>query len=128
MISFCVSIISFVWRTDSPNPIPDAPPDSDSSPKSLSGAVLGPRIGITCLFALGLVYFILVMRTFRSYGGSRREWRRRKSEEEERLLSDRFVREPEVMPPGGFGGRSGPVGNGHGHSSDKEVEIGRAHV
>ena len=32
------------------------------------GQEYGPRVGITCQLLLGLVYFALVIRTFRNYG------------------------------------------------------------
>ena len=50
--------MSFVWRTgagETHSPLPRR-------------AELGPRIGITCQVVLGLVYFVLVIRTFRNYG------------------------------------------------------------
>ena len=50
--------MSFVWRTG-----------AGESHKSLSPhAELGPRIAITCQVLLGVVYFVLVIRTFRNYG------------------------------------------------------------
>ncbi len=51
--------MSFVWRAGALGQS-----QSPLSPK----ADLGPRIGITCQVGLGLVYFILVIRTFRNYG------------------------------------------------------------
>ena len=51
--------MSFVWRTGA----------SGETHASLSPhAELGPRIVITCQVVLGLVYFVLVIRTFRNYG------------------------------------------------------------
>ena len=62
MICFCVSILSFVWRTGAAGDSPQPP-----SP----GVELGPRIAITSLFALGVVYLGLIIKTFKSYGGIR---------------------------------------------------------
>ncbi|KAI0313576.1 hypothetical protein OF83DRAFT_1065264, partial [Amylostereum chailletii] len=67
MIAFLVAILSFVWRTGSTGD----PTDDEQNARALSPAQsLGPRITITCLFAMGLVYFALVVQTFRSYGAS----------------------------------------------------------
>jgi hypothetical protein len=49
--------MSFVWRTGT---------GETHAPLS-THAVLGPRIAITCQVALGFVYFVLVLRTFRNY-------------------------------------------------------------
>ncbi|KAH9007697.1 hypothetical protein EDB83DRAFT_700068 [Lactarius deliciosus] len=59
VLAFVVAIMSFVWRTGARG--------ESQSPLS-PHAELGPRIGITCQVGLGLVYFILVIRTFRNYG------------------------------------------------------------
>jgi hypothetical protein len=59
VLAFIVAIMSFVWRTGA----------SGETHAALSAHVeLGPRIVITCQFVLGLVYFVLVIRTFRNYG------------------------------------------------------------
>lgn len=50
--------MSFVWRTGAGETHAPLSPHAE----------LGPRIGITCQVALGLVYFVLVIRTFRNYG------------------------------------------------------------
>ena len=50
--------MSFVWRTGAGETHVPLPPRAE----------LGPRIGITCQVALGLVYLVLVIRTFRNYG------------------------------------------------------------
>lgn len=62
MISFFAAILSFVWTSGSSNNNPQAP-----SPR----IELIPRIIVTALFALGMVYFVLVIRSFRSYGSAR---------------------------------------------------------
>jgi len=62
MIAFCVSILAFVWRTGS----------STDNPQPLTPVKeIGPRVAVTFLFVLGLVNFLLVVRTFKSYGGGR---------------------------------------------------------
>jgi hypothetical protein len=58
--------MSFVWRTGA---------NGESHPPLSARQELGPRIGITCQLALGLVYFALVIRTFRNYGESGRKAR-----------------------------------------------------
>ncbi|KAH7916659.1 hypothetical protein BJ138DRAFT_1108451 [Hygrophoropsis aurantiaca] len=66
MIFFIFAILSFVWRSgssqDPPNPAP-LPPK----------AALGPRIAITFLFVLGLLYFALIVKTLHNYGRTRNE-------------------------------------------------------
>lgn len=84
MLFFCISILGFVW---------DQPfsPSSTSPAVTTDGAVtaaeksqtqnalaislsetdytaLVPRILISSIFVLGLIYFVLVVRTFRSWG------------------------------------------------------------
>ncbi|KAG9118425.1 hypothetical protein FRC07_007072 [Ceratobasidium sp. 392] len=57
VISFCVAVLSFTWTTGTatlPSPISDS-------------AAIGPRIGITFVFLLGLAYFYKVVRTLRKY-------------------------------------------------------------
>ncbi|KIM42677.1 hypothetical protein M413DRAFT_121554 [Hebeloma cylindrosporum] len=61
MLLFISAILSFVWRTGS---VLD-PPDRD--PLSARTA-LGPRILITGVFMLGLVYLGMIIRTLRKYG------------------------------------------------------------
>ncbi|EIW81741.1 hypothetical protein CONPUDRAFT_136535 [Coniophora puteana RWD-64-598 SS2] len=65
MVSFVVAILAFVWRSGA---------DSDpQTPNQLgSRAVLGPRVGISMLFVLGVVYFGAMVRTLGSYGYGRR--------------------------------------------------------
>ncbi|KAF5374277.1 hypothetical protein D9758_004578 [Tetrapyrgos nigripes] len=64
MIFFITAIISYVWRTGS---ITD-PPERDGLPPR---AALGPRIAVTGLFVIGMVYFVLIVKTLRSYGSER---------------------------------------------------------
>ncbi|KAM6489341.1 hypothetical protein JOM56_015242 [Amanita muscaria] len=63
MVWFIASILSFVWRTGSVND-PSQPP-----PLSFT-VVLIPRIVISSVFLLGLLYFILIVWTLHRYSGS----------------------------------------------------------
>ena len=66
VLAFIVAIMSFVWRTGA---------SGESHPPLMRGPEFGPRIGITCQLLLGLVYFALVIRTFRNYGETGRKAR-----------------------------------------------------
>ena len=57
VLALVVAIMSFVWRTG-----------AGETPSLSSRAELRPRIMITCQVVLGLVYFVLVIRTFQNYG------------------------------------------------------------
>ncbi|KAF8596100.1 hypothetical protein BDV93DRAFT_411825, partial [Ceratobasidium sp. AG-I] len=57
VISFCVAILSFSWTSGTATP---PAPISDS-------AAIGPRIGVTAVFALGLCYFYRVAKTLSRY-------------------------------------------------------------
>ncbi|KAG6873606.1 hypothetical protein C0995_013979 [Termitomyces sp. Mi166 len=72
MVLFIASILSFVWRTGSVNDPDDRPPLSERG-------ALGARLAITGVFALGMVYFVLIVRTLKSYGmhANNKAWRRR---------------------------------------------------
>ncbi|KAJ6544246.1 hypothetical protein B0H19DRAFT_1170064 [Mycena capillaripes] len=61
VVFFIMSITSFVWRTGSV---------LDPDERQLLGphAVLGPRIAITVVLLLGLLYFGLIIATLRRYG------------------------------------------------------------
>ncbi|KIY44695.1 hypothetical protein FISHEDRAFT_77314 [Fistulina hepatica ATCC 64428] len=64
MIAFVVCIMSFVWRTGASN--------SPDDPILLSpSASLGPRITISAVLVLGLVYLALIIHSLRNYGRSR---------------------------------------------------------
>ncbi|KIK63945.1 hypothetical protein GYMLUDRAFT_40154 [Collybiopsis luxurians FD-317 M1] len=69
MILFITSIMSFVWRTGAESDPDERPPLSDKW-------ALGPRIAITFVFFIGMVYFFLIVKTLRSYGANGR-WRGR---------------------------------------------------
>lgn len=62
MLFFLGAILSFVWRTGSVSDPEERPPLSDK-------AALGPRIAITAVFALGMIYLIMIIRTLKRYGG-----------------------------------------------------------
>lgn len=61
MVFFIVSILSFVWRTGS---VLDP---SEPAPLGVH-AIYGPRIVITLLFVIGMVYFVMIVKTLKSYG------------------------------------------------------------
>ena len=61
LVSFVVSILTFVWTSGT-----DRPPPSISST-----AAIGPRVFVTFAFVLGLVYFWAVIQTFRGYTDSK---------------------------------------------------------
>ena len=61
MLLFISAILTFVWRTGS---VLD-PPERDPLG---ARAALGPRITITGVFVLGLVYLGMIVRTLRNYG------------------------------------------------------------
>lgn len=56
-----VGILSFVWRTGTTA-------SDHSQPIITAHDILGPRIAITAIFGLGLMYFIFIFTTFRRYG------------------------------------------------------------
>ncbi|KAI5120727.1 hypothetical protein M0805_006433 [Coniferiporia weirii] len=62
MIAFFAAILAFVWTSGSSADNPQPPPRH---------VELAPRVVITAMFMLGLVYFVLVVRTFKSYGAPR---------------------------------------------------------
>ncbi|KAH9950174.1 hypothetical protein B0H21DRAFT_776957 [Amylocystis lapponica] len=70
MISFCIAILAFIWRTGA-----QENPPTPFSPH----AALAVRTALSVVFGLGLVNFVLIISTFSSYGDVRRE-RRRASE------------------------------------------------
>ncbi|KAJ7133440.1 hypothetical protein C8R44DRAFT_611067, partial [Mycena epipterygia] len=59
IIMFLTSILSFIWLSGSVE-------DSINVVVS-SRAALGPRVGLTFVFSLGLIYFVLIVRTFHRY-------------------------------------------------------------
>jgi len=71
MVAFCVAILSYVWRTGSSADSPDG-----TRPPLSPHQALVVRIVLTAVFALGLVYFVMILRTFASYGEGEAGWRR----------------------------------------------------
>ncbi len=71
MTAFCVAILSYVWRTGSSSD----PSDGIRAPLSPEQAVIVRTI-LTVIFGIGLIYFILILRTFSSYGEREAGWRR----------------------------------------------------
>lgn len=65
LISFIVCILSFVWRTGSTLDPHERDP---MTPRQ----ILGPRIAITAILVLGLIYFVLIINTLKSYGTQKR--------------------------------------------------------
>ncbi|KAJ7165582.1 hypothetical protein C8R43DRAFT_832680, partial [Mycena crocata] len=61
VVFFIMSIASFVWRTGSVL-------DPEERQSLGRHAVLGPRIAITVVLVLGLLYFALIITTLRRYG------------------------------------------------------------
>ncbi|KAL0948924.1 hypothetical protein HGRIS_009032 [Hohenbuehelia grisea] len=61
MISFVISILSFVWRTGSTD-------DPLERPQISPRMALAPRIIITFMLFLGLVYFVFIIKTLKRYG------------------------------------------------------------
>jgi hypothetical protein len=79
MLAFCVAILGFVWRTGArPDPVDGAGRALDTP------RMLGPRVAVTAVFAVGMVYFWAVIVTFARYsaGGPRRRGARRERERE----------------------------------------------
>ncbi|KAI8984843.1 hypothetical protein BD414DRAFT_417781 [Trametes punicea] len=81
MISFCVAILSFVWRTGSA--ADQAEGGAPAHAPLNATQALGVRVAISAVFAFGLFNFFMIVRTFRSYSritvrrDRRRRWLRR---------------------------------------------------
>lgn len=61
MIFFVVAILAFVWRYGSSS--------DPTSPQPLSStAAIGPRVAISALFFLGLLYLAAIVKTLHNYG------------------------------------------------------------
>ncbi|KAF9044282.1 hypothetical protein BJ165DRAFT_189732 [Panaeolus papilionaceus] len=70
MLSYIICIMAFVWRTGTQG-------DSGGGVMSASDA-LAPRIVVSCILCLGLIYFILIASTLRRYGDLMDQaWQRR---------------------------------------------------
>ncbi|KAF7371078.1 hypothetical protein MSAN_00742300 [Mycena sanguinolenta] len=98
IISFLTCIMSFIWLTGSSQ-------DQDDFAMS-PRATLGSRLGLTLVFALGVVYFVLVVGTFHRWGDPLdREWMRTVDEWMKEVAS--YPPQPENlydsrMPPDNF--------------------------
>lgn len=68
MVFFILSIMSFVWRTGSIL-------DPEERPALSPRAALAPRIAVTVLFFIGMIYFMLIVKTLKSYGSSGPGWK-----------------------------------------------------
>jgi len=91
MLLFISAILSFVWRTGSVL-------DTDQQPLG-ARAALGPRITITGVFLLGLVYLGMIIRTLRNYGSYQNPYRALVPLDAEMGASDEFgkgVNDPET--------------------------------
>lgn len=61
LIFFIVAILAYVWRYGSSA-------DPASPPLLSPTAAIGPRVAISALFFLGLLYLVAIVRTLHSYG------------------------------------------------------------
>lgn len=58
VIFFCIAMLAFLWTSGTQTP-----------PQPLTGNdALIPRLIVTVIFALGAVYFVMIINTFQSYG------------------------------------------------------------
>ena len=73
MIAFVISILSFVWRTGA-----DSDPQDGNRPALTSGEALAVRVVVTFILCLGLLHFVMIIQTFRSYSGRSHHRRRRR--------------------------------------------------
>ncbi|KAL1746967.1 hypothetical protein HDZ31DRAFT_32949, partial [Schizophyllum fasciatum] len=81
IILFIVSIMSYVWRTNS---VSD--PEDRTTSKS---AALGTRIAITCLLGLGVIYLAAMAKTFARYGDQMdKAWKRQITTMVQQILPD----------------------------------------
>lgn len=62
MIAFIVSILSYVWRSGATND-----PENGGWPRLTPTQALGPRLAITTFVILGLLNFLMILKTFRKY-------------------------------------------------------------
>jgi hypothetical protein len=63
VIAFIVSILSYVWRTGAAND-----PENGGWPRLTPTQALGPRLAITAFVVLGLLNFLMILKTFKKYG------------------------------------------------------------
>ncbi|KAG8998103.1 hypothetical protein FRB90_012364 [Tulasnella sp. 427] len=92
IIFFFISVMSFVWTTGTdatPSPVPER-------------LAFIPRIIVTGIFALGMVYFVFVIRTFKSYSDP---WPSQVVDMAEAVLTPRGPNPPLGNPPPGTNDR-----------------------
>jgi len=63
VIALIVSILSFVWRAGD-----TSDPEGGGWPRLTPTQALGPRLTVTSFVALGLLNFLMILRTFKKYG------------------------------------------------------------
>ena len=63
MIALIISILSYVWRAGATND-----PEGGNWPRLIPAQALGPRLAITAFVVLGLLNFLMILRTFKKYG------------------------------------------------------------
>ncbi|KAI4520394.1 hypothetical protein K525DRAFT_203798 [Schizophyllum commune Loenen D] len=116
IVLFIVAIMAFVWRTGSGGVLEDA------YPFTTPGQALASRVLISVSLALGVTYFVLVVRTFTLYGDRiDRRWRKNVHEQ---MRRERHLKAPEVKYTGREeGGCSTPIGRMY---EEKELSAGRA--
>ncbi|KAJ7777189.1 hypothetical protein B0H16DRAFT_1301566 [Mycena metata] len=93
IIMFFTCIMSFIWLSGS---------SQDTTDFAISPRVLlGLRIALTVVFALGIIYFGLIVRTFHRYGDPLdREWMRRVNEWTKEAASvTPYWNQPDTKPP-----------------------------
>lgn len=65
MIALIASILSYVWRAGAADD-----PENGAWPRLTPAQALGPRLAITAFVVLGLLNFLMIIRTFKKYGKS----------------------------------------------------------
>lgn len=65
VIALIVSILSYVWRAGAADD-----PENGDWPRLTPAQALGPRLAITAFVVLGLLNFLMIIRTFKKYGNS----------------------------------------------------------
>jgi hypothetical protein len=118
VIAFIVSILSYVWRSGATND-----PENGGWPRLTPTQALGPRLAITAIVVLGLLNFLMILRTFKKY--SKNGWSfielsgphqtpeedRTSSTARGRGLSRKVPMEPPVSLPVGEGSSSAGLGD-----------------
>jgi len=62
VIALIVSILSYVWRSGATND-----PENGGWPRLTPTQALGPRLAITAFVVLGMLNFLMILRTFKKY-------------------------------------------------------------